>query len=87
MRLASDMIEAPGQMPAAEPALPASDAPPVVASPPTAPQSTSPHSPWWTAPGGKPVDIPAFGRALLAQILGMLAPAPQPIPLRIRVRR
>ena len=90
MRLASEMIEAPGgsagQTPAAEPR-PASDAPPIVASPPIAPQSTSPHSPWWTAPAGKGVDIPAFGRALLDQILAMLYPAPQPIPLRIRVKR
>jgi hypothetical protein len=59
---------------------------PHVASPPT--------SPWWTAPAGKPVDIPAFGRTLSAfgrswiEILGALfTPTPQPAPLRIRIRR
>jgi hypothetical protein len=52
---------------------------PHVASPPT--------SPWWTAPAGKPVDIPAFGRSLIEILRALLAPAPQPAPLRIRIRR
>lgn len=34
--------------------------PPATESPPTAPT----NSPWWTAPGGKPVDIPDFGHVL-----------------------
>jgi hypothetical protein len=63
---------------------------PVVDSPPTSPQQpgpAQPNSPWWTAPGGKAVDIPAFGRTLLDQILAIFFPAPQPIPVRIRARR
>jgi hypothetical protein len=56
---------------------------PVVESPPTSP----PHSPWWTAPAGKPVDIPAFGRTLIDALVAILAPAPQPVPIRVRVRR
>lgn len=52
---------------------------PHVASPPT--------SPWWTAPGGKPVDIPAFGRTLLETILAWLLPTPRPVPAPVRVRR
>ena len=52
---------------------------PHVASPPT--------SPWWTAPAGKAVDIPAFGRTLIEALLAMLLPAPRPVPVRIRARR
>lgn len=52
---------------------------PHVASPPT--------SPWWTAPAGKPVDIPAFGRAMIDALLAMLSPAPRPHPIRVRTRR
>jgi hypothetical protein len=92
-RLTSDMTPdqpaaAPAPSPEAKTDTP-SDRPksetPHVASPPT--------SPWWTAPAGKPVDIPAFGRTLSAfgrcwieTLLAWLAPAPQPIPLRIRIR-
>ncbi len=60
------------------PARPKADTP-HVASPPT--------SPWWTAPAGKPVDIPAFGRSLLETLLAWLAPAPRRSRLRIRIRR
>ncbi len=62
---------------------------PVVESPPTSP----PHSPWWTAPGGKPVNIPDFGQVLfvghvlLDALIALLAPAPQPVPIRIRTKR
>ncbi len=65
---------------------------PIVDSPPTSPKEpgpAQPHSHWWTAPGGKAVDIPAFGRSILDQILAILFPAPQPrpIPVRVRARR
>jgi hypothetical protein len=86
-RLTSDMTpDRPAAAPAPSPEGKAgtpSDRPkadtPHVASPPT--------SPWWTAPAGKPVDIPAFGRSLFETLLAWLAPAPQQIPLRIRIRR
>ncbi len=45
----------PDAPPCVAPALPAADTQP---APPLAPEGTSP---WWHAPGGKPVDIPAFG--------------------------
>lgn len=66
-------------------AAPAHDTPqtPLVDSPPTSPQS----SPWWTAPGGKAVDIPDFGHVLFDALAALLAPAPQPLALRIRARR
>jgi hypothetical protein len=56
---------------------------PTIDSPPTSPQS----SPWWTAPGGKAVDIPDFGHVLFDALAALLAPAPQPMPIRIRARR
>jgi hypothetical protein len=56
---------------------------PTIDSPPTAP----PSSPWWTAPGGKPVDIPDFGHVLFEALAALLAPAPQPVPIRLRARR
>lgn len=56
---------------------------PVVESPPTSPS----HSPWWTAPAGKAVDIPAFGRSLIEILIAILAPAPKPVPIPVRVRR
>lgn len=49
---------------------------PHIASPPT--------SPWWTAPAGRPVNIPAFGRALIDTLAAMLSPAPRPVPIRVR---
>jgi hypothetical protein len=52
---------------------------PHVASPPT--------SPWWTAPAGKPVDIPAFGRAMIDTFASLVSPAPRPVPIRVRPRR
>jgi hypothetical protein len=64
----------------------ASPTPPTVESPPTSPQ----HSPWWTAPAGKAVNIPDFGHVfapLRDALLALFAPAPQPIPIRIRARR
>lgn len=62
--------------------------PPVIESPPTSPQSPQQTSPWWTAPGGKPVDIPAFGRSLIETLIAILFPAqPQPISVRVRAKR
>ncbi len=52
---------------------------PHVPSPPT--------SPWWTAPAGKAVEIPAFGRAMIGTLVAMLSPAPRPVPVRVRARR
>lgn len=61
--------------------------PPRVDSPPIAPQPSGQSSPWWTAPGGKAVDIPAFGRALIEAALTVILPAPKPALIRIRTRR
>jgi hypothetical protein len=70
-------------------AAPAHDTPqtPLVDSPPTSPPTSPQSSPWWTAPGGKAVDIPDFGHVLFDALAALLAPAPQPLPLRIRARR
>lgn len=89
----SDAIEMPQTAPKAPSQEALQEAPepqaPVVDSPPTAPHQPGPASPWWTAPSGKAVDIPAFGRGLLDQILAILFPAPQPrlLPIRVRARR
>ncbi len=59
-------------------------APPVVdTAPPLAPAD---HSPWWSAPSGKPFGIPDFGHEFAA-LLAWLFPAPQPIAVRVAVRR
>jgi hypothetical protein len=87
----SDAIEMPQTAPKAPSQGASEPQGPVVDSPPTSPSHpgpASPASPWWTAPGGKAVDIPAFGRGLLDQILAILFPAqPRLIPLRVRARR
>ena len=45
------------------------------------------QSPWWTAPSGKPVSIPAFARIFSAEALvRWLFPAPR-IPVRVKARR
>ena len=45
-------------------------------------------SPWWTAPGGKPIGIPAFGRIVnLDALAALLFPAPRMIPIRVRANR
>ena len=57
-------------------------------------------SPWWTAPGGRPVDIPAFGstsyrmgmhiirRNWLEKLWDLLMPKPigKPVPAPVKVR-
>lgn|GEM_PF-3680982 len=52
---------------------------------------TSPtQSPWWTAPAGRPVAIPAFGRVLrswLDALLELLMPKPIPLPVKVRATR
>lgn len=59
--------------------------PPVVDSAP--PISPSPEqSPWWSAPSGKPFNIPDFAHEFSA-LLAWFLPAPQPIPLRVKARR
>ena len=62
-----------------------SDAPQAGAPQPETPHVASPPtSPWWTAPAGKSVDIPAFGRSLIEILVAILFPAPHPVPVRIR---
>ncbi len=45
------------------------------------------QSPWWSAPAGRPVAIPAFGRSLLEALLNLLAPEPVLVPVRVRNTR
>ncbi len=52
-------------------------------APPLAPAE---HSPWWSAPSGKPFGIPDFAHEFRA-LLAWLVPAPQPIPVRVTARR
>ena len=42
------------------------------------------RSPWWSAPAGRPVAIPAFGRGLLEMLLDLLLPKPAPVPVKVR---
>lgn len=42
------------------------------------------RSPWWSAPAGRPVAIPAFGRGLLEVLLDLLMPKPVPVPVKVR---
>lgn len=42
------------------------DSPPDLPYQPSPPLAPEQASPWWSAPAGKPVDIPAFGRDLFA---------------------
>ena len=82
-RPAASSAPAPDGDATADAAAPQADTPqaetPHIASPPT--------SPWWTAPAGRPVDIPAFGRAMIDTLAAMLTSAPRPVPIRIRARR
>jgi hypothetical protein len=67
---------------------PAPKPPAVDAAPPLAPSPE--RSPWWSAPSGKPFNIPDFAHefsALAAALLAWLSPAPQPIPVRVKARR
>ena len=69
-----------------EAAQPSPPPPAVETAPPLAPASE--QSPWWSAPSGKPFNIPDFAhelRALFVWLVG--APQRQPIPVRIRSRR
>lgn len=59
----------------------------------TDPQSanTPTQSPWWTAPAGRPVEIPAFGRtwfgrSWLEALLDLLAPKPVLVPVKVKAR-
>jgi hypothetical protein len=75
-------------------------APPLVeTAPPLAPADQA-HSPWWSAPSGKPFSIPDFGHefaaasaAMLASIIGAIlawlfpGPAPVPVPVKARPQR
>lgn len=45
------------------------------------------RSPWWSAPAGRPVAIPAFGRSLLEMLLDLLLPKPAPVPVKVRATR
>lgn len=53
------------------------------------PQSanTPTQSPWWSAPAGRPVAIPAFGRSWLEALLEWLAPKPVLVPVKVRNAR
>jgi hypothetical protein len=42
------------------------------------------QSPWCTAPAGRPVAIPAFGRGLLEVLLDLLMPKPVLVPVKVR---
>lgn len=55
-------------------------------------ENTPTPSPWWTAPAGRPVPIPAFGRAVVAlarswleALLDLLMPKPVPVPVPVKV--
>ena len=52
--------------------------------PPLAPASPE-HSPWWSAPAGKPFGIPDFSHEFRA-LLAWLFPGPQPIPVPVPVK-
>lgn len=67
---------------------PQADAPPAPASPvvDTAPPLAPEQSPWWSAPAGKPFNIPDFAHEFAA-LVARLLPAPQPIPVRVKARR
>ncbi len=88
MQMASDMArEEPRRAKPAPQAAPHTDTPEETRDLPEIPSSDSPPtSPWWTAPGGKAVAIPSFGRSLIDFLLGLLAPWPQPRPVRVRAR-
>lgn len=63
---------------------PASAQPAVDTAPPLAPSPE--QSPWWSAPSGKPFNIPDFAHEFSA-LLAWHFPAPQPVPVRIKARR
>ncbi len=71
---------------------PASDAAPIPVvdtAPPLAPADHG-HSPWWTAPSGKPFSIPDFAHefsAFLAALLNWLFPGPAPVPVPVKATR
>ena len=71
-------------------AQPSADTPPAPTSPvvDTAPPlSPAPEqSPWWSAPSGKPFNIPDFAHEMRA-LFALLIPAPQPSPVRVKARR
>jgi hypothetical protein len=48
------------------------------------PENSPTRSPWWSAPAGRPVAIPAFGRGLLEVLLDLLMPKPVPVPVKVR---
>jgi hypothetical protein len=45
------------------------------------------RSPWWSAPAGRPVAIPAFARGLLEVLLDLLMPKPVLVPVKVRAPR
>ena len=45
------------------------------------------QSPWWTAPSGKPISIPAFARILSIDALAACLFNPPRIPVRVKARR
>ena len=58
------------------------------------PSENSPtRSPWWSAPAGRPVAIPAFARGilfargLLEVLLDLLMPKPVLVPVKVRAPR
>jgi hypothetical protein len=63
---------------------PAPTPPAVDTAPPLAPSPE--QSPWWSAPSGKPFNIPDFAHELLA-LFALLRPAPQPILVRVKARQ
>ena len=57
------------------------------------PSENATRSPWWSAPAGRPVAIPAFGRGilfargLLEVLLDLLMPKPVLVPVKVRATR
>ena len=52
--------------------------------------NTPTQSPWWSAPAGRPVAIPAFGRSMMLArswieaLLDLLLPKPVLVPVKVK---
>jgi hypothetical protein len=59
---------------------------PIAGDAPTLTPPTPEQSPWWSAPAGKPFEIPDFAHELRA-LLAWLLPQPRLVPVRVKARR